>query len=78
MLGYVFDFNTKEALDEERFIVNESWVKGGNNYNTALGGNAGMIYGLSEEQKKEIYIKVGKANKGKKRSKEFCEKLSEF
>lgn len=68
----------KEAMDEERFVVDKSWVINKLNYNTALGGNGGMMYGLSEEEKKKVYAKVSKSNTGKKRTKEFCERLSKL
>lgn len=66
----------EDAKEEERFIVNKDWVMNKNTYNVALGGHGGNLYGLSEERKKEIYKKISLANKGKKRSKEFCDRLS--
>lgn len=75
---YILSFydTYKEAMNEEKYIVDKLWVKSNENYNTALGGNGGMIYGLSEEEKIIIYKKVSESNTGKKRTKEFCEHLS--
>jgi len=48
--------------EEERFLVDEKWIKSVNNYNISLGGNGGLIgenhplYGksLSEETKRKL------------------------
>ena len=39
-----------EAVDEEKFIINEVWVKRKNNYNMALGGWGYMFAALSAEE----------------------------
>jgi predicted transcriptional regulator len=40
----ILDFydTRKDILEEERFLVDEKWVKDPSNYNTALGGNGGF------------------------------------
>jgi hypothetical protein len=43
----------QEALDEERFIVNDKWVKDTNNYNTAIGGGGNTTSWMDESRKKE-------------------------
>ena len=66
---------TFETRDEanlyEAVIVNEEWVESKDNYNLKTGGQGGRIT-------EEIKRKISKANKGKKRSKEFCKKMSEI
>ena len=65
---YILSFyNTyEEALEEERFIVNKKWVKSDDNYNVAIGGNGGAMYGLDEEVKREMYRKIAEKAKGRK------------
>lgn len=43
----------KEALEEERFIVNESWVKSKGNYNTAMGGRGNTTSWMNEDSKNQ-------------------------
>lgn len=44
-----------EALEEEKYIVNESWAKDSSNYNTALGGKGYMFAHLSKEEISDLY-----------------------
>lgn len=59
----VFD-DKEEAMEEERRIVDKDFLKG-NVFNLRPGGGGGEIEGAAE--------KIGKANRGKVRSEEFCE-----
>lgn len=52
---YILSFydTYEEAKDEERFIVNERWVKDKRNYNTAIGGYGNTIGWMDEDKKNE-------------------------
>lgn len=65
-----------EALEEERYLVGKSWVMSDENYNVALGGRGGSLYTFSDEKKKGIYDKIAYKNRGRKRSKDFCDRIS--
>lgn len=54
-LCFFEDYET--ALEEERFIVDERWVKRNDNYNCALGGKGSPFLGMTDEKKKEIALK---------------------
>lgn len=77
---YILSFydTYEEALAEEKYIVNHKWVKKSNNYNAAIGGRGSGVFWMSDEEKKAMYLKISIANKGKKRSKEFCDNLSKI
>lgn len=61
---YILSFydTYEEALDEERFIVNTSWVKRKDNYNTAIGGKGSPWVGMDEETKKMHIAKQSGSN----------------
>lgn len=46
----------EEAIEEEKYLVNEEYIKNSNNYNASLGGNGGMPFSVSKE-KCDIIIK---------------------
>lgn len=54
---YILSFyNTyQDAVEEERFIVNKTWVQCQTNYNMALGGGGYMFAGLSSEEVSNLY-----------------------
>lgn len=43
----------EEAQSEERFIVNERWVKNQSNYNTAIGGRGSTTSWMNDESKRK-------------------------
>jgi group I intron endonuclease len=64
-----------EAYEEEKFLVNEEWIKSKDNYNIAIGGNGGDF---GDEVRKKISLaNSGKNNGmyGKKISEKTREKL---
>jgi len=50
---YILSFydTYEEALEEEKYIVNEEWVKNKLNYNTALGGRGNTTKWMDDERK---------------------------
>jgi hypothetical protein len=50
---YILSFydTYEEALEEEKYLVDEEWVKNKNNYNTAVGGRGSTTKWMSEEEK---------------------------
>jgi hypothetical protein len=52
---YILSFydTYKEALEEEKFIVNMKWVKDKSNYNTAIGGEGNTTIWMSDEEKEK-------------------------
>lgn len=76
---------SKEAFDDEKYMVNESWVNSKNTYNCKIGGIGGDTYKYKrEEDLNKIIEKISnklKGNKnpfyGKKHSEESKKKISE-
>jgi len=50
---YILSFydTYEEALEEEKYLVNENWIKSQNNYNTAIGGKGSTTKWMNEEEK---------------------------
>jgi hypothetical protein len=73
-------FDTKEeAYEEEKFLIDENWIKSSSNYNLSIGGCGGnTLYGKTEEELKLIRQKLSLSKTGSKTSKEVCEKLSKL
>jgi hypothetical protein len=47
----------EECIEEEKFIVDEKWVKSNNNYNISLGGNGGTLNKkLSKEDEDNLFF----------------------
>ena len=67
-----------DALSEEKYIVNENWVRNSKNYNSAIGGRGNCMILMSKEQKDKLYSERSKKTIGRKRSKEFREHLSKI
>jgi hypothetical protein len=61
---YILSFydTYEEALEEERYLVNEEWVKKNDNYNSALGGRGNPMSYMTEDQKKDFWIKRSGVN----------------
>ena len=67
----------EEMVEEEKFLVNEEWVKSKDNYNIALGGRGGNTYfNKSDEEMKIIKSKISKNHMGIRPSEETLIKLS--
>lgn len=43
----------QEALDEEKYLVNENWVKDNKNYNCALGGRGSTLDWMTNEEREK-------------------------
>lgn len=70
------ELNEKEQLWIKKLDCLANTNKG---YNLSIGGNqVTPIHGYTEEQRKEYGRKISIANKGKKRSEEFCKRNSEI
>jgi len=57
---YILSFydTYQEALDEEKFIVNESWVISKDNYNTAFGGRGNTTGWMDDDKKEKWKLKI--------------------
>lgn len=75
---YILSFydTYSEALDDERYMVNEEWVKSSSNYNCAIGGRGSGIMWMSDNSKKIMYSKISAKLIGGKRSQESRDKIS--
>jgi len=51
---YILSFydNYEDALEEEKFVVNDNWVKNKTTYNSAIGGRGNTTTWMSDENKK--------------------------
>lgn len=67
---YIYSFydTYEEALEEEKWIVNENWVKSHDNYNSAIGGRGSTTKYMSEERKEKLKKRISE------RVKEWFEK----
>lgn len=50
---YILDFFDiyEQALEEEKYLVNETWVKSKSNYNAAIGGEGNTVFWMDDQRK---------------------------
>lgn len=74
ILSFYDDYN--EALEEERFIVNNDWVKKSDNYNCAIGGRGSVVDGMSAESILKMKERMSASRLGRRCSQETKDKIS--